>query len=173
MVANCVEANPVLTELEPDVEALLVNRTNGAREYYRAPIDRCYALAGLIRTHWRGLSGGSEVWDAVSMQYFAELRERGHAAAGAETCGPWLTSISPSTGVTVERYAAIPPCCIRVARQQCHSGAGDRERDAELPDPDRTGAPALWRSPSTSGSPICSERPNAGARPCKAFSGPM
>ena len=58
LVAN----NPALTELEPDVEALLVNRTKGAREYYRCTIDRCYALVGLIRTHWRGLSGGTEVW---------------------------------------------------------------------------------------------------------------
>jgi Family of unknown function (DUF5947) len=54
-------SNPVLNELQPDVEALLVNRTKDAREYYRAPIDRCYTLAGLIRTHWRGLSGGNAV----------------------------------------------------------------------------------------------------------------
>lgn len=39
-------ANPVLRELQPDVEALLVNRTDHAREYYRIPIDRCYELVG-------------------------------------------------------------------------------------------------------------------------------
>jgi hypothetical protein len=66
-------ANRVLAELEPDVEALLINRTNGAREYYRVSIDRCYALVGLIRKHWRGLSGGTDVWDAVH-DYFAKLR---------------------------------------------------------------------------------------------------
>jgi Family of unknown function (DUF5947) len=44
-------SNPVLNDLQPDVEALLVNRTRGAREYYRLPIDRCFSLAGLIRTH--------------------------------------------------------------------------------------------------------------------------
>jgi hypothetical protein len=72
--ARLVETNRVLAELEPDVEALLVNRTNGAREYYRVSIDRCYALVGLIRTKWRGLSGGTEVWDAVH-DYFARLRD--------------------------------------------------------------------------------------------------
>lgn len=66
-------ANPALTALQPDVEALLVNRTKGAREYYLAPIDCCYSLAGLIRTHWRGLSGGSVVWDEID-RYFARLR---------------------------------------------------------------------------------------------------
>lgn len=65
--------NPVLAELQPDVEALLVNRTKGSREYYRVPIDRCYLLVGLIRTHWRGLSGGSEAWDAID-GFFARLR---------------------------------------------------------------------------------------------------
>jgi hypothetical protein len=57
--------NPLLLELEPDAEALLVNRVGPAREYYRVPIDQCYKLVGLIRTHWRGLSGGTEVWDAI------------------------------------------------------------------------------------------------------------
>jgi hypothetical protein len=71
--SRLVDANRVLAELEPDVEALLVNRTNGAREYYRVSIDRCYALVGLIRTQWRGLSGGSEVWGAVQ-EFFAALR---------------------------------------------------------------------------------------------------
>jgi hypothetical protein len=72
------DTNPVLAELEPDIEALLVNRTNGAREYYRVSIDRCYALVGLIRKHWRGLSGGVEVWDAIH-GYFATLRDASDA----------------------------------------------------------------------------------------------
>ncbi|MGH6846899.1 MAG: DUF5947 family protein [Methylocella sp.] len=72
--------NPILAELEPDSEALLVNRVSNAREYFRAPIDRCYALAGLIRTKWRGLSGGDEAWKAID-GFFAELREQ-RASAG-------------------------------------------------------------------------------------------
>jgi Family of unknown function (DUF5947) len=68
-----VASNPALADLEPDVEALLVNRIDGAREYYRVPIDRCFALVGLIRTHWRGLSGGAEAWQAIR-DFFAQLR---------------------------------------------------------------------------------------------------
>ena len=66
-------ANPVLAEFEPDVEALLVNRAHGAREYYRVPIDACYALSGIIRVRWRGLSGGAEAWAAIRA-FFAELQ---------------------------------------------------------------------------------------------------
>jgi hypothetical protein len=70
-----VDQNPVLRELEPDVEALLVNRVHGERAYYRAPIDECFKLVGLIRAHWRGLSGGTEVWQEVD-QFFASLKKR-------------------------------------------------------------------------------------------------
>jgi len=66
------ERNPVLKQLLPDVEALLVNRLNDERRYYRVPIDRCFQLVGIMRTKWRGLSGGSEVWDAIG-QFFEEL----------------------------------------------------------------------------------------------------
>jgi hypothetical protein len=73
--SGIVSNNPVLGKLEPDVEALLVNRVNGAHEYYAAPIDRCYALVGLIRKHWRGKSGGREAWNAID-DFFAGLREQ-------------------------------------------------------------------------------------------------
>src|ERR687893_2376551 len=67
--------NPVLKGMQRDVEALLVNRVRGAREHFLVPIDECYSLVGLIRMHWRGLSGGSEVWDKID-RFFEELRER-------------------------------------------------------------------------------------------------
>jgi len=69
-----VEQNPVLGRMRPDVEALLVNRVGGAREYYRVSIDRCYELVGLIRLHWRGLSGGTEVWRHIG-SFFDRLRQ--------------------------------------------------------------------------------------------------
>ena len=72
--SRLVGANPVLADLHPDIEALLINRMNGAREYYLVSIDHCYALIGLIRKQWRGLSGGAEVWKAVR-DYFQKLRE--------------------------------------------------------------------------------------------------
>jgi len=68
-------ANPVLREFEPDVEALLVNRVGSARDCYRLGIDECYRLVGLIRMHWRGLSGGQAVWDEID-RFFAGLKER-------------------------------------------------------------------------------------------------
>ncbi len=67
-----VERNPVLKKLEPDVEALLVNRIVTPPRYYRAPIDQCLRLTGIIRTHWRGLSGGAEVWKEID-DFFQQL----------------------------------------------------------------------------------------------------
>jgi hypothetical protein len=57
--------NPALQKMEPDVEALLVNRIGATQEYFLVPIDECYRLVGLIRANWRGLSGGTEVWKEI------------------------------------------------------------------------------------------------------------
>lgn len=75
--SQLMENNPVLAVLQSDVEALLVNRVNGARAYYVAPIDRCYGLVGLIRKHWRGVSGGADAWRAIEA-FFAGLSEGAH-----------------------------------------------------------------------------------------------
>jgi len=69
--------------LEPDVEALLVNRVNGARDFYRVSIDECYKLVGLIRLNWRGLSGGTEVWAEIA-RFFVRLQERSQPATEQE-----------------------------------------------------------------------------------------
>ncbi|MBV8809107.1 MAG: hypothetical protein JO033_10570 [Acidobacteriaceae bacterium] len=73
-----VAENPVLSKLSPDVEALLINRMNGAREYFLVPIDECYKLTGLVRKYWRGFSGGEDGWEQISL-FFDRLRERSHA----------------------------------------------------------------------------------------------
>jgi len=57
----------------PDVEALLINRVGKKREYYIVPIDLCFELIGLIRVHWRGLSGGDKVWEEVET-FFSKLK---------------------------------------------------------------------------------------------------
>ena len=67
--------NPVLETMERDVEALLVNRARGASEHFLVPMDECYKLVGLIRTRWRGFSGGREVWDDIS-EFFEGLKRR-------------------------------------------------------------------------------------------------
>ena len=76
-----VTDNPAMATLLPDVEALLVNRVAQASEYFRVPIDECYKLVGLIRTHWRGLSGGTEVWREIGA-FFTALQRR--AGVGRE-----------------------------------------------------------------------------------------
>ena len=95
-----VAAHPLLADLAPDVEALLVDRTGaelpgqpgGASdresggEHFLVPIDDCYALVGLVRTHWQGFTGGERLWQRVA-EFFADLRARAtgplnRAAAG-------------------------------------------------------------------------------------------
>ena len=70
--------NPVLRKMTPDVEALLVNRVKGQAGYYLVPIDECFKLVGLIRMYWRGLSGGSEVWQEIE-RFFADLNKKARA----------------------------------------------------------------------------------------------
>jgi hypothetical protein len=83
-------ANPMLRALEPDVAALLVNRLGHAHYHYHVSIDVCFTLVGLIRTHWRGLSGGAAVWDEIG-RFFAGLNERSRwQAGGARHAGPEL-----------------------------------------------------------------------------------
>jgi hypothetical protein len=74
------DENPVLAELEDDVAALLVNRTHGRREHFLVPVDDCYGLAGIMRTHWKGLAGGADVWREIDA-FFDRLRERAAATA--------------------------------------------------------------------------------------------
>lgn len=76
-------SNPALQEMKPDVEALLVNRARGARQYYLVPIDECYRLVALIRTHWTGVSGGQAVWGEIA-QFFEALKRRSKNV-GSET----------------------------------------------------------------------------------------
>jgi Family of unknown function (DUF5947) len=69
---SLAERNSRLRSLQSDVEALLVNRIGTKRQYYVVPIDVCFELVGLIRMHWRGLSGGDAVWQQVE-GFFARL----------------------------------------------------------------------------------------------------
>jgi len=82
--SDLVEQNPALADMESDVEALLVNRLGPARgysapEYYLLPIDECYKLVWLIRAHWRGLSGGANVWQELE-SFFVDLKSRSGAS---------------------------------------------------------------------------------------------
>ncbi len=85
MLNDIVSENPVLAEMMPDVEALLVNRVGAGRgvaaQYFIAPIDECYKLVGLIRLNWHGLSGGTEMWREIT-KYFSALQERADVPGG-------------------------------------------------------------------------------------------
>lgn len=76
--AQLAERNPVLGELTNEVEALVVNRVHGRRDAYRLSIDHCFALAGMMRREWHGLSGGPKVWNMIE-SYFDDSGAAGHA----------------------------------------------------------------------------------------------
>ena len=62
-------ANPILDRLEPDAEALVVDRTSPPHVYAIVPVDQAYRLVGLVKERWEGISGGRGVQEAVA-EYF-------------------------------------------------------------------------------------------------------
>ncbi|MGI5204267.1 DUF5947 family protein [Spirillospora sp. CA-108201] len=74
------EANPVLAELRPDVEALVVHRARDAAEHWILPVDDCYRLTALLREHWTGFTGGDAVWHHIGA-FFTELGRPGRPPA--------------------------------------------------------------------------------------------
>ena len=76
-------ANPSVADVEPDVEAILVDRGSGA---YLVPITTCYELVGLVRLHWKGFDGGTEAWDQIN-GFFADLRDRAEQVVRADSHG--------------------------------------------------------------------------------------
>jgi hypothetical protein len=78
------DRNPTVATMEPDVEALLVNRMGTAHDYYQVPIDECYRLVGLIRANWKGLSGGPQVWREIR-GFFEQLRGKTGGKVGNQS----------------------------------------------------------------------------------------
>ena len=68
-------ANPAMADVAPDVEALLLRRSDQGVECYLVPIDACYDLVGRVRMHWKGFDGGEEVWTEID-KFFSTLRDR-------------------------------------------------------------------------------------------------
>lgn len=64
--------NPALAALEPDTSALLVHRQTAMSRYYVLSIDECYRLTGLVRSRWRGLTGGDGPAHAIE-EFFGAL----------------------------------------------------------------------------------------------------
>ena len=75
-----VEHNPELDVLRPDVEALLVRRTDGSDgSCHLVPIDACYELVGRLRLLWRGFDGGQQARQAMD-EFFARVAARSRPA---------------------------------------------------------------------------------------------
>lgn len=86
---------PALATLADDVEALLIDRSQGAREHWIVPLDDCYRLAAVVREHWKGLGGGPEVRRRVE-DFFHRLAD-GSPADGRPATEPSPTDSRPGT----------------------------------------------------------------------------
>src|SRR5262249_2299165 len=64
--------DPRVAGMAEDVEALLVHRVRGARDAFLVSIDVCFEITGLVRAHWRGMSGGPELWQVIE-RFFGDL----------------------------------------------------------------------------------------------------
>ncbi|MEW2546412.1 DUF5947 family protein [Streptomyces sp. NPDC047002] len=79
---SATERHPELTVVRPDVEALLVHRTDdGAYSCHLVPIDACYQLVGTLRSVWRGFDGGREAHAAMDA-FFARVADRSRPYTG-------------------------------------------------------------------------------------------
>jgi len=103
-------ANPILATLEPDIEALLVNRLGAAREYYIVPIDRCYELVALIRLHWKGFSGGDRVFEKIQ-EFFERLQLGSHVRIEQTSLGNRKSSMRSSNSTGVAEAATLSQPC--------------------------------------------------------------
>ncbi len=94
---------PLLGALAPDVEAILVNRTDnsaspggrppqtppGKFEVFLIPVDECYSLVGELRMKWQGFDGGAEARAALA-SFLDGLRRRAVPLEGRRD-GPGVT----------------------------------------------------------------------------------
>ncbi|MFD8542781.1 DUF5947 family protein [Streptomyces sp. NPDC059649] len=61
--------------LQPDVEALLLRRTDDRTDCYLVPVDVCYELVGRMRLLWHGFDGGAEARAALA-DFFTTVARR-------------------------------------------------------------------------------------------------
>jgi hypothetical protein len=76
--ARITARHPGLDDIEPDVEAVIVRRTDDETLAFIVPIDRCYELTGRLRMHWSGFDGGREAAVAIH-QFFDDVGARADA----------------------------------------------------------------------------------------------
>lgn len=69
-----IAANPSLTTVISDVEALLVQATKSGFSCFLVPIDACYELVGHMRQLWQGFDGGQQAHRQLDA-FFAHLQQ--------------------------------------------------------------------------------------------------
>jgi hypothetical protein len=78
---DVVAGNPEFGEAEPDVEAVLVQRTEAGFEAFVVPITACYELVARVRMSWKGFDGGDVAREQIA-GFFAALRHRARGGTG-------------------------------------------------------------------------------------------
>ncbi|SCK04921.1 hypothetical protein YWIDRAFT_00019 [Streptomyces sp. SceaMP-e96] len=76
-----LSASRLATLLRPDVEALLLRRSEGRIDCYLVPVDICYELVGRMRLLWQGFDGGAEARAALS-DFFTKVARRAREPKG-------------------------------------------------------------------------------------------
>ncbi|MDV3244099.1 MAG: Rieske (2Fe-2S) protein [Nitrososphaerales archaeon] len=105
--------NPILKELRSDIDALLVNRMRGTTHaYYVSPIDECYKLVGIMRTTWKGITGGREA-EAAIIRFFEELRKKSSPAITAAAEG--VIEVADEF-VKVAEGSEVPEGCMKIVK---------------------------------------------------------
>ena len=131
---------PCSPRLEPDVEALLVNRTSAPGDHlHRARSTSASSWSASSACTGRGSPGGTQVWKEIA----ALLRRAPRAGPPdpARRCMPDLDF--RVEGAEVVPYATAPLLAFRLAVRQRAARRERPHRRAPLPDPDRGDPPAL------------------------------
>lgn len=71
---------PLLTAAEPEIEAILVRRTEDGVQCCLVPVDACYELVGAMRLDWHGFDGGAEARAHIEA-FFTTVAERSRELA--------------------------------------------------------------------------------------------
>lgn len=87
---DVVAANPELSALAPDVEAIIVRGPGRERTGFTCflvPIDSCYELVGELRRVWRGFDGGQDARERID-GFFTTAAARSRPAPPQEKGRP-------------------------------------------------------------------------------------
>ena len=159
-------------ELEPDAEALIVNRMAEPHAYAIAPIDRCYMLVGLVKAslggHLRRRRRGAG--DRGLLRGAAERWRREPAGDRSTVAGRRPSPSSRCSAPRGRRHAAAPALDFDVHVTEPSGAPGLRDR-AHGADHDRAGAARATTPRRASGWSSCSAPPERWATTTRSLCG--